>query len=308
MRFTFCSLLVVLFFGLNVNAQELTRAQKLQKIDELNKQIKLLEKDFIAPDAQDFKQAQTESFNIFRILPREKNDGRMTTLGGGGAYYSFARKTAKYGNGSDIELSQNYLSVGFAGVNYGFIYDLGDLPLPSVSRETTEANFLANYRPPTDEPEIRNEQRKARGYGANGILYKDRVPSVAGHTYLLRSINFGTSDILVAFKVHRKDTDGSLIIFWKNILTFDTPQIERNQAIVTDSPQSSEAKAETIDYETLNSVQNALVQIGLFNVSVEATNKEVTLRGNIPKGKMAEAVRTAQEIAKRKVVNHLTEQ
>ncbi len=307
MRFTLCSLIIVLFFGLAVNAQELTRAQKLQKIDELNKQIKLLEKDFTAPDAKDFKQAQTESFNVFRILPREKYDGRMTTSGGG-AYYSFARKTAKYGNGSDIELSQNFLSVGFAGANYGFIYDLGDVPLLSVSKETTEANFLANYKPPTNEPEIRNEQRKARGYEANGILYKDRVPNIAGHTYLLRSINFGSSDVLVAFKVHRKDTDGSLIIFWKNIANFDTPQIERNQEAVIDSPQTVEAKAKTMDYEILNSVQNALVQIGLFNVSVEATNKEVTLRGNVPKGKMAEAVRTAQEIGKRKVVNELTEQ
>ncbi|MDQ6785201.1 MAG: BON domain-containing protein [Acidobacteriota bacterium] len=307
MRFVFNSLILILFFGLAVNAQELTRAQKLQKIDELNKQIKILEKDVLAPDAKDFKQAQTEGLSVFRLMPREKYDGKMT-IRGGGAYYSFSQKTSKYGNGSDIELSQNYLSVGFAGADYGFIYDLGDVPLATVSKETTEASFLAGYKPPTNEPEIRIEQSKSRNYESNGILYKDRVPSVVGHAYLLRSLNFGSSDVLVAFKVYRKDTDGSLIIFWKNIADFDAPQIERNQAVVIDSPQPFEAKAETMDYEVLNSVQSALVEKGLFNISVEATNTTVTLRGTVPKGKMAEAVRIAQETGKKKVMNQLTEQ
>jgi len=46
----------------------------------------------------------------------------------------------------------------------------------------------------------------------------------------------------------------------------------------------------------------------LFNVSVEANNKEVILRGIIPKGKMADAVRITQETAKRRVRNELAEQ
>jgi len=306
MRFTFNSLIVVLFLGLAVTAQELTRAQKMQKINELNNQIKILEKDLITPDAKDLKQAQMESFNAFRLMPREKYDGKLA-IRGGGAYYSFAQKTAKYGNGSDIELSQNYLSVGFAGADYGFIYDLGEMPLAAVTRETNGANFLAAYNPPTNESEIRIEQRKAQSYEANGILYKNRVPGVVGHTYILRSINFDRSDVLVAFKIFRKDTDGSLIVFWKNIVNFEAPRFERNQAVI-DSLQTSESKAETIDYETLNSVQNAFVQNGLFNVSVEATHKMITLRGTVPKGKMAEAMKIAQETAKRPVKNELTEQ
>jgi hypothetical protein len=307
MRSALNFLIVILFFGFAVNAQDLTRVQKLQKIDELNRQIKSLEKDVLSPDAKDFKQAQAENLNVFRLMPREKYAGKLT-IRGGGAYYSFAQKTAEYGNGSDVELSQNYLSVGFAGADYGFIFDLGDVPLLSVSRETTAANFLAEYKPPTSEAEIRIEQRRAREYNANGILYKNRVPAVVGHAYLLRSLNFDRSDILGAFKVYRKDTDGSLIIFWKNIADYGAPQIDRNQAAVVNSPPVSEAKTETIDYETLNSVQNAFVQKGFFNVSVEATDSTVTLRGTVPKGKLAEAVRTAQEIGKKKVINELTEQ
>jgi hypothetical protein len=50
------------------------------------------------------------------------------------------------------------------------------------------------------------------------------------------------------------------------------------------------------------------VQKGLDNISVEATTKVITLRGNIPKERMAEALRIAVEVGKRKVINQLMEQ
>lgn len=300
------SVFILLFFVALTDAQELSRTQKLQKIGELNSQIRLLEKDVAAPDAKDSAQAQKEAVNVFRIMPREKYEGKLT-IRGGGAYYSFARKKSEYENGSDIELAHNHLSVGFAGADYGFIHDLGDVPLTAVSRETSEAAFLVNYKPPAIEPEIRREQRRADDYDVNGVLYKNRLPNIVGHTYLLRSINFDRSDILVAFKVHRKDIDGSAIIFWKNIADFPTPQIERNQVVV-DSPRISETKAETMDFEIVSTLQNILIQKGLTNVTVEATNKTVTLRGNVPKGKMAETIMIMNETAKRKVRNELTEQ
>lgn len=298
-------LFVLLLTVAATSGQELSRAQKLQKIDELNGQIRILEKDVIAPSSKDFMQAQKEGVDVFRIMPREKYDGKLT-MRGGGAYYSFVQKRAEYGNGSDIELAQNHLTVGFAGANYGFLYDLGETPLADISKETSAAAFLLNYKPPAAEPEIRREQRRAHDYDANGVLFKNRLPSIVGHTYLVRSINFGSSDILVAFKVHRTDADGSQIILWKSIADFPIAQIERN-SVVVDSPQISEAKADAINYEMVSALQNNLIQKELTNVTVEATNKAVTLRGSVPKGRMADAVRTAQEIAKRPVKNELAE-
>ena len=227
MRFTPKISIILLFFVSSIVAQELTREQNLQKIDELNNQIKTLENDVISPSAKDLKQAQKDGFSVFRIMPREKYDHKLT-INGGGAYYSFARKASDYGQGSDIELSQDNLSVGFAGANYGFIYDLGETSLADVSNDSVGVNFLINYKPPTNEPEIRVEQHKAHEYETDGILFKRRVPNIVGHTYILRSINFHRSDILVAFKVHRKDTDGSLIIFWKLIKNFEKPFIAGN--------------------------------------------------------------------------------
>jgi hypothetical protein len=46
---------------------------------------------------------------------------------------------------------------------------------------------------------------------------------------------------------------------------------------------------------------------GLTDVTVEATTTEVTIRGTVPKGKMAEVNRIAQETGKRKVNNQVTE-
>ncbi|HEX8738269.1 MAG TPA: hypothetical protein VF721_23240 [Pyrinomonadaceae bacterium] len=206
--------------------QELTREQKLQKINDLNNQSRQLEQDFLLPGAKDLKQAEKEGFSVFRILPREKYD-RKLSIQGGGSYYSFTTKSHDYQKIAQIGLEQNNLKVGFAGADYGFIADLGETPLAAVTRETGEVNFLINYKPPTVEPEVRIEQRKAQNYEAGGFSYKSHIPALVGHSYVLRAISFGDADVVVAFKVQRKDADGSLIIFWKLIENFEKPLLAR---------------------------------------------------------------------------------
>jgi hypothetical protein len=207
--------------------QELTREQKFQKLDELNKQLKSLEQDFFQPDEKDLSQAQKEGFNVFRLLPREKYD-RKLYIQGGGSYYSFTTKSHDYQKIAQICLEQNYLSVGFAGADYGFMADLGETPLADISKETSEVSFLVSYKPPSDEPAVRAEQSKAQNYEANGFSYKEHFPAIVGHSYILRAISFRDADVLVAFRIQRKDTDGSLIIFWKLLETFEKPILARN--------------------------------------------------------------------------------
>jgi hypothetical protein len=296
----------VLFYTSITNAQDLSREQRLQKILELDNQIRILEKDFLKPTAKDLEKGQMEGFNVVRLNPREKYD-RKLLIQGGGSYYSFTKNSHNYQDTAQIGLEQNNLKVGFAGVDYGFVNDLGETALSGISKETSEVNFLVNYKPPTYIDEIRIEQRKAHDYKTDEAIYKSNLPAVVGHAYVLRAISFDKADVLVALKIYRKDADGSLIIFWKFIEQFETPRIEREKptAIIQ---QNSETESEVSDYAATQAVQIALVQKELSNVSVEATTKEVTLRGNIPKGKMAEAVRIATEIGKRRINNQLTEQ
>ncbi len=295
----------VLFIVSIVNAQKLSREQKIQKIRELNGQIKILEKDILLPDAKDLEKARKENFSVVRILPREKYDHKLT-IQGGGSYYSFSKNSHNYQDTAQIGLEQNNLKVGFAGADYGFIADLGETSLADISKETLEVNFLSSYRPPTNEPEIRLEQRRAHHYKTDAVSYKRNLPAVVGHTYVLRAINFGEADVLVTLKIHRKDADGSLIIFWKFIEQFETPRIETDKSIAV-IQQNSETENEVSDFMAAQAIQTALAQKGLDNVSVEATINEITLRGTVPKGKMVEAVRTATEVAKRKVNNQLME-
>jgi len=265
-----------------------------------------LEKDFLLPDGKDVEKARKESFNVVRLNPREKYD-RQLLIQGGGSYYSFTKNSHDYQHIAQIGLEQNNLKVGFAGANYGFIADLGEISLAEISKETIEVNFLVNYKPPTNEPEVRLEQRKAHEYNTDGITYKSNLPAVVGHAYVLRAISFSEADVLVAFKIHRKDTDGSLIIFWKLIENFAMPRLERNITI-TSPQQNYETEIRVLDYVLTQALQTAFEQKGFRDISAEATTIEVVLRGTVPKGKLAEAVRIAHETAKRKVKNQLTEQ
>ncbi len=92
MRYAFKIFVFVLFLASLINAQDLSREQKLKKIEELNNQIKTLEKDVILPSAKDSEQAQKQGLNVFRIMPREIYDG-VLTIRGGAAYYSFTNRT-----------------------------------------------------------------------------------------------------------------------------------------------------------------------------------------------------------------------
>lgn len=202
--------------------QELTREQKLQKIRDNARQIKQLTEEILLPDAKDIAEAKKNNFEVFRIMPREADIEELTPLRV--AYYSFTLKANGYAI-PEIGLVKNTFKVGFAGANYGFIADLDEMPLAGVSKETGAAIFLAGYKPPVNMPEIRSEQSKSRNYKAGDVEYRDSVPAIAGHTYVLRAITFGRADVLVALKVHRKDADGSLTVFWKLLEQFEKPLI-----------------------------------------------------------------------------------
>lgn len=225
MRFTvFCLLFISLLIG--VSAQ--TRQEAIEKLGDLKNQAETLEKAILAPDQKDIEAAAQENFGVFRLLPREIYDKGFFAIPGGGAYYSFSNKSHNYGEIAQIELQREKIMVGFAGANYGFITDLGEIALSEINEKSNAVNFLANYQPPNQLPKARIEQQKARGFEKDGKTYKDNLPAVVGHSYALRAISFDRADVLVAFKIHRKDADGSLIIFWKLLKEFEKPMLERN--------------------------------------------------------------------------------
>jgi hypothetical protein len=236
----------VLFFtiisltALNGFAQQKPREELLTELQAKRAELQSLENQLLAPSLEDSSAyaaflSQPDT-GLIRLLPRERYDNeayrknnQTITLRGGGAYYSFSRLTHEYGYGSDIELDSGYLSVGFAGADYGMLVNLGDLALEQTTLEHPSLRFLSTYEPPTNEPKARLEaQQFGKGFTADQIRYQRRLPVEVKSTYLLRSIEYSTSDVLVALKIVRQDADGSVIILWKLLKKYPVPQLAHN--------------------------------------------------------------------------------
>jgi hypothetical protein len=245
----FLSLLLLSSFS--VLAQTQSREDLLKQIQTKRNEIEArradiakLQKGILLPSAED--QKRYEEFlkepdtGLIRLLPREKYDETNPEapsgipLRGGGAYYSFSSRSQEYGQGSDLSLQQNELSVGFAGADYGLLTSLGDVPLDQITLQTSTVKILAAYTPPTEERLARLEYRKiSQGTELDGATFKNRLPLRADTTFLLRSVNYsyssgsGGSDVLVAFRVVRIDCDGSAVILWKMLKQYPAPQFVR---------------------------------------------------------------------------------
>lgn len=224
--------LLSLIFGIAAFAPPFDRNKLVKEVEALYVQLQEKEKLLILPAAED--QAKFAEFlsqpdtGIFRLMPRERYEGRMY-LRGGGSFYSFTRQTHEFGQGSDITLSQGKFDVGFAGYEHGFISILGDIPLESVTLAHPANKFLMEYVPAGKEADIRQQQQRTHsGYKAGEFTYSRYAVASPNTAYLLRSINYSGSDILIAFRVIRRDIDGSVVILWKKLKVFPAPVAERN--------------------------------------------------------------------------------
>ena len=206
----------------------LTRSLLLDRIQSLDGELSAAINGFLGPTPED--RAPYESFlqspntGMTGIAPRGLYD-QILPLNGGGAYYSFAGLTHEYGSGSDLELQQGNLSVGFAGYDFGFLTELGNVPIETIGIGHPALLYLNLYAPPSEGAQVRAEQqRAAAGFTVGAILYRNRFPARLDRTYALRSIVYGRSDVLVVFRVVRFDTDGSVMLVWRKLATFPVPQ------------------------------------------------------------------------------------
>jgi hypothetical protein len=167
-------------------------------------------------------------------MPREVYDwetyrtAKQVNIRGGGSYYSFAHLTHAYGFGSDLGLERDTLRVGFAGADYGILTNIGETPLADVTRNDPRIRFMVDYKAPPQESAARSEYRRfQKGFAVDGARYTSSLPVSVNTTYILRSINYSQSDVLVAFRVVRKDSDGSIIILWRLLGHYSSPYLSR---------------------------------------------------------------------------------
>lgn len=268
------------------------RGQALADYETLKQKANSIEKIILAPSKEDAKIALEENVNAIRILPREiYSENYMIQVRGSGAYYSFYYKISDYGYGSDICLEQNR----FSTLNVGLLADLGEVSLSEITKESPSANSLINYQKVKDTNSIYEDFETFRNLGLKDgeTIFKSYLSAIVGHTYLVRSINPEYYDVLVAFKVQRKDSDGSLIIFWKPLEQFETPH------------RSISEKIRLPDAEILKSIKQSLGRDIFSNVQAEVNNGVVSLRGTISKENLAYAIQLTNRAGAIKTVNFL---
>lgn len=289
MRF-FKSLFLLFALSIVVSAQ--TRQQAIDKFNDLKNQAKGLEKIILPPDKEDVEKAKLEKVSVFRILPREIYDKQLFETRGSGSFYSFYFKIPDYGYGSDLKFEQNTFSVS----NTGLMIDLGEVSLNDITKESPSADALVNYQDTRSSNSVYRDfsQFRYEGLKSNGLVFKNYLPAVTGHTYVLRSLNEGYYDVLVAFKIERKDADGSLIIFWKLLDQLETPKRENAQ------------KAQLSDEEILKGMKSWAFADKFSNIQIEVNNGVVSLRGAIAKEHLAHAVEFTNRYGASKVINLLT--
>jgi hypothetical protein len=198
---------------------------------------------------------------MFRLLPKGKYEFSSTVAAdrdpntilpvlGGGAYYSFTQRTNKYGPWSDIRLENNRLFVGITNKAIRIITALGDVRLESVTTDTPGLRFLVGLVPPKTYSGMAELHRiVAQGVESSGFVYASVTDAVPNTTYALRSISYQKdgylvypnepytrlrfarigydgSDVVVAFRVLRRNEDGSLDILWKRIQKSQNPKIK----------------------------------------------------------------------------------
>lgn len=234
----------LLFLATTVSAQTVDRAKLLQEIIELQttirattdaaqvrlltEQLKQLERTFLAPSREDvqhfadfLKQPNT---GVLRLMPRERFEGTLATRGGG-AFYSFIRQEHEYGWGSDLLLERDRLRATFVVRHIGWLTTL-NVPPQAVTLETPGVAWLNAFTPPLDEVGAEQQSRAAQqGVQEGGFTYGYYQPAELGRTYAMRAVKYRDSDLLVVFQLYRRDADGSLIVPWKLLRRYPTPQL-----------------------------------------------------------------------------------
>lgn len=171
---------------------------------------------------------------ITRLLPFCDVDPRVVDVRGScadglpripgrGAFYSFKTEDHEAKLYSDLWLNNNEFRVGFAENAVGTMTTLGDVPLEEVTLQSSAVAPLLLLAPAKTIYEMVGIYEQSRSLLASGHhAYGTTSMAQPNTTYVLRSTMYNQkgrkpTDAIVAFRVTRQDTDGSVTIVWKEL-------------------------------------------------------------------------------------------
>jgi hypothetical protein len=167
------------------------------------------------------------------------------TMPGAGTSFSFRTKNYRIRRLADLTFTDNsFQSTGV--LLHGIFVKIGDVPLEKVNLQTKGLDYLINFQPETDYEKARTIDRQlSEGIFSDGFQYRRGLYAVENTTYVLRSIAYNGKyfravegiaydefafdkrrDVIVAFRIVRKDSDGGVTILWKELLRQNSPKIK----------------------------------------------------------------------------------
>jgi hypothetical protein len=166
-------------------------------------------------------------------------------ISGRGVFYSFRKKKYQTGFFSDVKFHKSSLQA--TGLNVlGFLVDLGDEPLEKLTLESGGVREMSAFAPPEELDKIKSQFRAVhRGFQIGDFLYKSALPLKENNTYALRAVayqgkvlgRFGRfkfnvlsndkrQDVIIAFRVIRKHSNGSVSLLWRELQRKPAPKLE----------------------------------------------------------------------------------
>ncbi|HEY8559282.1 MAG TPA: hypothetical protein VIL74_02680 [Pyrinomonadaceae bacterium] len=158
--------------------------------------------------------------------------------------YSFREKEHTIEPLSDLRLRNGYL-ISDGILAQGILVALGEIELDEIAATGAGLDFLLNYAPPAQGAEAQKQYLQTlRGVKIGGYEYKKALPIVENMTYALRVVAYKGSvyrsfrgyrfdvlfgdkriDLTVAFRVVRREPDGSATLLWKEIERREAPRL-----------------------------------------------------------------------------------
>ena len=170
------------------------------------------------------------------------------SMPGAGSSFSFRINNYRIRRLADLTFTNN--SFQTTGVlSHGILVNLGDIFLEQVSLDTKGVKFLLDFAPTSEYQQASEMERQLiAGIEKDGFSYRSGLAANENQTYFLRSIAYrGASmravqgvtyneldfdkreDIFIAFRIIRKDEDGSVTILWKELDSKKSPKIKREK-------------------------------------------------------------------------------
>jgi hypothetical protein len=242
-----------------------------ESINNLYREPKKKELQAVAPDSRDLKvfegflkQSKTGLIKLvsdFGCAQSTKvivvtEECLKYSLPGAGSSYSFRIENYRIRRLSDLTFADDSFH-GLGVLSHSILVNIGDVPLENVTLQTIGLKFLTQFEPETDDQTAKEvDLSLMEGIEQDGFIYRRSLPALNDTTYALRSIAYKgffyramdgipyneldfdkRIDIIVVFRIVRRDEGGTVTILWKELERKNSPKIKQQKV---DSKENNE--------------------------------------------------------------------